>query len=438
LQHIESGRCSRRRFLELGALSALALACSGRGRGPAAPPPGAPALPLDPQAIRLDCTPARFPALAIEDDDFSRYPNGEPAGFRGFADPCLRRDPRSGELWMAYSWPHMQHLGGGRRDFAVGVETHLANSRDGGRSWRRTQVLWPRTPARFANPRTGAARDGFLSHEVPNLVPCEIDGRPAWAAARLDYFLGRAGNYKDRDNLSFCLRVLAAPSPAALAGAPYVSFGHDLSSPECAVDWNLCDFSEDFPPAFIPNEPALCFQDGRLYLAFVCMTFQGRSPDFPQSFVAIFSTRPQGPVRAWQWRYHGKLASHREASELGGEALTQIELALARDGRLLALLTPEAWDPRGAEKFGGDAFGGILHRGCAVVEVASLEAPALARRPDGRLALRAFLYSSEQSEQGPGAAGYDPASETGVLFTLRDLSSPKHLSWTLHATGLHP
>jgi hypothetical protein len=388
--------------------------------------------------IRIDWTSKAFPVLVIQGDDFSRYPNGQPAAFRGFADPCLRRDPLTGDFWLAYSWPHMEHLGGDQRNFAVGVETHLAISKNGGKTWQHIQVLWPKTPARFSNPKAHKTREGFLSHEVPNIVPCQIDGKPSWVGARLDYFLGREGNYKDRDNLSFCIRLLTAPSPPELANAPYVTFGHDRSSPECAVDFNVCDFSKDFPSVFIPNEPSLFFKDGRLYFTFVCMTFSGRSPDFAKSFIAVLSTEPSGSIRSWKWRYHGKLVTNREAKELGGEALTQIEFALSRDGQLLAFLTTESWDPRGHKGKEEDAFFGIRHHKSLVVEVASLDAPVLKRRNDGKQAVRTIVYSSVNSDKDPGAAAYDPASETGILLTLRDISSKSNLVWTLHWTSLHP
>lgn len=386
----------------------------------------------------LDWTSKAFPALAIQGDNFSLYPNGQPAAFRGFADPCLRRDPLTGDFWLVYSWPHMEHLGGKQQNFAVGVETHLAVSKDEGKTWQHVQVLWPKTPARFTNPKTRKTRDGFLSHEVPNIVPCQIDGKQLWVGARLDYFLGRKGNYRDRDNLSFCIRLLAAPSPPELASASYVTFGHARSSPECAVDINFCDFSKDFPSVFIPNEPALFFEGGRLYFAFDCMTFSGRTPDFAKSFIAVFSTEPSGPIGSWKWRYHGKLATDREAKELGGEALTQIELALSRKGQLLAFLTTESWDSGADKGKGDDEFFGIQHHKSLVVEVASLDAPALKRRNDGKLAVRAIVYSSVNSGKQPGAAAYDPASETGILLTLRDVSSKSSLVWTVHRTSLHP
>ena len=422
-------RPARRHFLAAGTLLAL----WPRGLVAAAPLPPS----LSNAAKRLDCTPDRFPPLAIAGDDISRYPDGRPAGFRGFADPCLRRDPASGDLWLAYSWPHMEKIGAGARDYAVGVETHLARSGDGGKSWRRTEVLWPKTPARFAARKTGRERDGFVSHEVPTLAHGELDGKPAWFAARLDYFLGRPGNYKDREATSFCIRVMAAPDLPALAKAPYATFGFDWSSPENAVDVNLTRLSGDFPVAFIPNEPALFYRDGRLYLAIVVMTFRGDTPVFDKSFIAMLATTPHGEPRNWKWGYLGKLAASAEARELGGETLTQVEIARARDGRLLALVTPLSWSAEAARELGGDSFRGMMHRGCAVLEVESLDPPRLAKR-DGRLVVHAFLESTTHTRQGPGAATYDAASDTGILFTLRDLADPKSLAWSLHPTRLHP
>lgn len=388
--------------------------------------------------VKVDCTPKAYPALIIHGDKASCYPNGKPAAFRGFADPCIRRDHEQSKLWMVYSWPHMEHLGG-RRKFAVGVETHLASSKNGGNSWHFEKVLWPRTPAKYINKKTNLAQDGFISHEVPNIASCEIDGKRAWVGVRGDYFLGRKGNYKARDNRSFCLRLMTASTPPKLTEAPYITFGHAMNSKECSVDINVCDYSKDFPSIFIPNEPALHYKDGRLYLAFVVMTFWGKTPIFDKNFIAVFSTKPKGKIKSWKWRYHGKLVSHEEAKELGGKSLTQLELAQARDGQLLAFLTPESWNPKLPGKSGyDDAFFSIIHHGCAVVEVASLEIPALNRRKDGSLKQRAWIFSSTQSKHGPGAPAYEPTSKTGVLYTLRNISPPVFMSWSIHPTKFHP
>jgi hypothetical protein len=389
---------------------------------------------------RLDVSSKSSPELKIRGQKVSSYPNGQPAAFRGFADPCIRKDPSNDLLWLVYSWPHMQHMDGGKKDFSVGVETHLASSRDGGMTWQYEKALWPRTPARFARAKkTNDVRDGFVSHEVPNIVSCVIDGKPIWVGVRLDYFLGREGNYKDREDRSFCLKLFVSSTVAGLSESRPFTIGHEQSSPECKVDMNVCDLSKDFPPIFIPNEPALYFKNGRLYLAFVAMTFRGKNPSFNDSFIAVLSTEPKGDVSTWTWRYHGKLTTRKEAQELGGEALTQIELAESRDGKLLAFLTPEAWNQKRFRASGSnDAFYGIDKFGCAVVEVASLENPSLLRRPDGKLAIRAWLKASDSGILEPGAPGYDPSSATGILYTLRNVGTTKELAWSLHVTGLHP
>jgi len=72
------------------------------------------------------------------------------------------------------------------------------------------------------------------------------------------------------------------------------------------------------------------------------------------------------------------------------------------------------------------------------LDVFTSRKPALARRNDGSLSLRAVLSASAGSEQGPGAAAYDAASVTGILFTLRDVATPKVLNWSIHPTGMHP
>lgn len=388
-------------------------------------------------AAPLVCSPAEFPAIRIEGDEVSKYRNGKPAAFRGFADPCIRKDPAGDIFWLVYSWPHASHMGGGPFDYTVGVETHLAKSTDLGETWKFVKTLWPKTPASYVDHFTGKARDGFISHEVPNMAPCVIDGKRAWAAARGDYFLGRKGNYSDRDNRSFCLRVTAAATPEGLSDSPVATLGHDFSSKECGVDLNLCTLSKDFDSIFIPIEPALYFDGGRLYMAFVCLAFKGRTPVPARSFIAVVSTVPSGPANTWKWNYHGKLATAKEAAELGGEGLTQIELAKTADGKLMALMTPYSWNASGLKKKGDDAFWGFTMLECVAIDVASLDKPALARLDNGKLAIRAHITASGGPSIGIGAAAYDPDCVNGVIITMRDIVYGKYMSWSIHPTRLH-
>ena len=80
-----------------------------------------------------------------------------------------------------------------------------------------------------------------------------------------------------------------------------------------------------------------------------------------------------------------------------------------------------------------------VHHGCRVLEVASLDPPALRRDRTGGPRVRLAVTASDLGTYGAGASAYDPASATGVLFVRRvfDLQA-QTMIWTLHRTGLHP
>lgn len=388
-------------------------------------------------AVTREISLSGAPVISVKGDPPSKYGDGRLAEFRGFADPCARLDHGGKILWLLYSWPHVRHMGGGPFDYTVGVETHLARSLDKGRSWEFVKALWPKTPARYPVGRLRIKQDGFISHEVPNFVPCIVDGKKSWVAARGDYFLGRSGNYKTRDNRSFCIRVTAAASPEELAVSPFITIGLTLNSKQCGVGVDLNKLSPDFPAVFIPMEPALYFSAGKLYLAFVCIAFDRVTQKLDKSFIAVISTEPRGSVEEWKWKYLGKLAASKEAAELGGESLTQIELAEGRDGKLLALMTPNAWKSNENSDITRDAFWGFENRGCVAVEVASVDPPSLQRTADGKLAVRAFLAPPKKG-RGNGAAAYERACETGIIITLNDIVFGGHMVWSLHSTGVRP
>lgn len=383
-------------------------------------------------ALDKDCSARACPELTVAGDGYDRRSDGTPSPFHGYADAVLRRDPDSGRLWMAYSWPHVKVLGGdgaGRRGRSglPAVETHLAYSDDGGGSWRYHGVLWPLIED---------AR-GITSIEVPNLLPRKTDTGTVWYGARLDYSVPRQGGMKQRSPQSFRVRVMQASSPPALSRAPAVSLGAS-DDPAWAVDVNLTALDPAVSHCRIWNEPALQFQDGELYLALSCMAFRGKAPDMARNDVVLFATRPQGEVHSWRWRYVGRLAGAAEAAALGGQRLTQIELARGRDGALLAIMTPDTWDA---------ALQDFVHHGCRAVEVASLPEARLARDPDGRLKLRASVGASDAGAHGTAACAYDPASATGIVIGRRDKTNVAlggasggnaRMRVSLHATGVHP
>lgn len=327
----------------------------------------------------------------------------------GFADPSMRLSPSGKVIWMAYSRPHRQTISGGS---VVAVDSQLACSIDQGRSWQFFRKLWP---ARQIADDTG--EQGFANSETVTLAH---DGT-SWYSARLHYFTSPSRGPKVT---SFTLRVATAPSPQTLPEALEAILGGDLTNEFWQADVNLAALSPELAGCTW-NDPALLFRNGTLYLATQCMRFENGEEVPEDELIAVFATLPAGSPRSWTWRYAGALSGHAEAQELGGEMLQQTDLAVAKDGSLLAIVSPAVpTEPL------------ATHFGCRAVEVEALDPPRLARDDLGRLRLRAIVNVSDQPPYGPGACGYDAASTTGVVIVRRTVTP--RLDVSMHATGIHP
>ena len=358
-----------------------------------------------PQAATFDCLPDTCPEIVIAGDPAFMLPDGTESPFHGFADPTVRRDPLSECLWMAYSWPHLHFEGGGR--WAVGVESHLAHSDDDGSTWGFDAVLWPSVPVIAPD---GTA--GYEDHEVPNLLPVATDDGIRWFAARLDYFVDTAGGSSRSETPSFRIAVMEASDPLALSDAEPAHLGAAATEPRWGIAADFSRMAPEVANCALWNEPALAWVDDRLLIALRCLAFPPASldPDLTRSDIAVFATTPEGPPHAWNWEFAGILADGDDAAAVGGEGLTQIDLATARDGTLLAIVTPDTWDPERKD---------FIHHGCRVVEVVSLDPPMLARDASGDPIVRATIDASDTYPLGPAACTYDPDASTGVLMTRR-------------------
>ena len=163
----------------------LLVACGGSGGdgGDAGIQPTVPQ-EFDCPAGSVDC-----PELVIDGDSPDELPGGGLSEFHGFADPTIRKDPDSDRIWMAYSWPNV-HVVGLRH--VPGVDTHLAYSDDGGLTWQFHSELWL---SEAAQDLSGSMEDGYIDHEVPNLLPRITASGTIWYGVRLNYFVSNAGGF---------------------------------------------------------------------------------------------------------------------------------------------------------------------------------------------------------------------------------------------------
>lgn len=360
-------------------------------------------------AYAIDCRDGRCPTV-----DPGRAPKDAARNrISGFADPSIRQGP-DGVVWMAYSVPSS----GDDPRGLLRVDTALARSDDDGATWTDAGTIWA----------TEVGPDANIVREVPSLAVATLGSRPYWYGTRLDYGVRRDGT---RDWSALRLVLVAAAVPPALAtSTASVSLGAARTAAGRAdVDLTAVGGRrDDLGRCDAWNEPALYVEGSTLYLAVRCLALgDGGAPIEEDSDLLVFSAAiadSPGDPHEWTWRYRGVLAGAAEAAELDGQAtgLTEVDVASAPDGTLLAVVTTDSFN-RAAQNF--------QHYGCFAVS-ARLDRPAL-QRIDGRLAVRASATASDNSPLGPGACAY--AATTGLVLVRRDFSRGRGFVASLHVTG---
>jgi hypothetical protein len=121
--------------------------------------------------------------------------------------------------------------------------------------------------------------------------------------------------------------------------------------------------------------------------------------------------------------YVGELLTPADALELGGTRVEQIDLSVAKDGTVIALVTPIA-----------DTLS-PPHRGCVALEVEDIATAKLRRDAQGKLVKRAVI-TADGNGIGPGLCTYDKDSSTGVLLDIVTVNGA-NVEFSLRATGLH-
>lgn len=372
----------------------------------------------------IDCaTDSNCEELIFNGDSKYVFPNGAFSPFSGFADPSIRKDPVTGTLWLAYSWPHYKIENGNR---SPSSEIHLSKSIDGGKTWNFVGPLFETTP--MNNP-DNPSQSGYLDYEVVNLLPVEMNGKTTWFAVTLNYFIPDQGGFSARPVNSFFISVYKSDNIEQLSNSPSANLGSNIS----ATAWNLhqtlvpTDMNKLDTNSFFWNEPSLYYENGTLYLTMVAFNLRNRS-DITRDGVYVFATDPTGAPRTWNWEYKGMLAGNTEAAELGAERLTQVDIAKGVDGQTLMITTPDDWNSR---------FQDYNHKGCVVLEVASMDNPTLKRDDNGNLVARARIIDSDANELGSAACSYDPNSATGIIMTRRNKTQTE-LTASIWETGVRP
>ena len=328
---------------------------------------------------------ATCPAVTIAGD-----PDSSDA-FHGLGDPSLERDG-DGTLWLTYSWLDHEPL-----DTATihAVRTHLAKSTDNGATWTFVRALNAALPA----PNNVA----LVIHEVSSIAR-----RPdnTWHATWLTYGQPAAGA-----GVQFHYQRTIASAPAQLGDAGDAWLRGTFSQVTTQHTGMQIAGVEN---CFVFTEPALFTHAGTSYLATTCIV----DPAQP-ALQRLVLLRESGTDLV----YVGDLLSSADAAELGGTRVEQIDLSVAKDGSVIAIVTPIADGMQPP------------HRGCIVLEVEDI-ATAKMRRAGGKLVRRAVI-TADGNSIGPGLCTYDKDSTTGVLLDIVTQDGA-NVEFSLRATGIHP
>ncbi len=375
------------------------------------------------QTLNFDCVPGSGAVeYIVPGDPYDINPTGYNP-FNGYADPSIRKDPNANTIWYAYSYPFYKQSGS---LFVPSVATHLAKSNDNGNTFSFVKELFSATS--IANP-ANPTQQGFLDHEVVNLLPVSSGGTTNWYAARLNYFIPLTGGFAARPGNSFYISILQASSVEGLTTGSASIIGGGVTD----ASWNLN--ARLVPPALIGasffwNEPSLYYDvnKNKIYLTMVAFVFNGAVQDVARSNVYVYATTPMGSPSSWTWTLNGTLVNQSIANELGGQMFTQVEVTTGADGKPVLLGTPSDWV---------SAQNDLTHKGCKVIEIQSLDQPALARSSNGKLKVCAYITASDANSLGSGAASYEATSATGLLFTKR-VKTSSQLTAAIWHTRLKP
>jgi hypothetical protein len=300
------------------------------------------------------------------------------------------------------------------------AENRLARSDDGGMTFTRIMTLWP--DVAMLDPE-GSGENGRNSSETASLASITSAGVTTWYGAHLRYFLRPQTGYNPKYATSWRVHIGAAALPTGLASATETVLGVTNTAAVYAPNVRLDQLAGlPVPHCAMLNNPTLFTRNQTLYLIVECLAFVGTTPDYANTTMQVFATRPSGAPTSWTWRHAGKLADQALAAQLGNDTILQPDVSLATDGTPIALITPAHIDTNFQVGTVGD--------GCVAIELASIDPPALARDCAGNPVIRRRVTGT-----GVGACTHDRNSATGIVATSQDASGG---NWMIRASGLRP
>lgn len=336
-------------------------------------------------------------------------PAGQPNMQGGLYDPTVQFTPDGKLGALAYS----AIVGSPAWKFPIGpyINTDIAVSRDGGRSWRYTATVNKSVDGKVTLP-DGSTLAGVWRYEVPSLAYDSSDNERPWKLFTHRYFWSEE---KDRMPAFGWIALKSAASPEGPWSEEVALFGSSRFPPQpyrTRVNVNAMDRS--VADAIAYTEPGAMAVKGTIYLSLTALGRRG-----PEKIV-LLASRDHG--RTWDFR--GVLVTNDDAEALGYKKFDGSALVEDR-GRYYLLVSPEGRK--------------ALHEGTLVIEFTDLAHGKLARDSRGRLAPRKIVTCQTKlmAKPGCGQADYDESSAVGMIMPQVNFSAKPQV-FQIWATGVRP
>lgn len=304
----------------------------------------------------------------------------------GIFDPSIEYGP-DGVGWMSYSRVRLPEY----------VDTHLATSTDGGKTWRYVATI----NESVRDPAALAGKEAYWRYETSTLVYDPGDR----AERRWKLFVERYPTvrpHKPKHNLhgNGWIEYKYAAEPDGRWSEAIRLFGRKTDG--CRVDLNA--LHPDLKGMKFYNELGSLVADGVIYISMDASPTGTGLGDWKARKVILIASADHGSA----WQYVGTLTDYRDAQALGYLVLTGSSLARVGKRRFL---------------FATPAGGGLFkkmnrHNGTLVIEFADVAAAKLQRDGNGQLIVAKRI---EPPLTSGGQADYDEQNTYGgIVFPQID------------------
>lgn len=294
--------------------------------------------------------------------------------------------------WMAYS----------RVEIPKFVGTHIAKSKDHGKSWKYVARVNKSEHGRFKY--KNKVMKGVWRSETPALLydPTDIKSRQ-WKLfshrypARSPY---KKGNHLYHEGW---IEYKVAKQPQGPWSEPIRLFGNREN--KCPVNINTLHPSLNNMSFY--NEMGVIVVDGIIYMSLDASTTDNGLGDWKKRRIILISSSDHGQ----SWRYIGDLTNYNDAKALGYLIFTGSSLVAVKD-KLFMLMTPS-----GAKGLFKKNRG---HDGTVLVELTDITKAELKRDRQGKLVIEKWFKPSLNS--GGLSDYHEKNTAGGILFSQIDTS----------------